>query len=125
VGLSRAAKLKDMTFGINSFGPEWATTTLRTITPKHRDLRQISISAVHFSDLIKFSTDIIIRESEKRTVGQWLELDRLLVQLWGSHSAPPKIVCHALSCRENAARDLMGRLLPGVTRGGTVNLFDA
>ena len=125
VDLSRAMRLRDMTFWINSLGPEWATIALRTITSNHQDLRQISIYAVHFSNLVKLGVGINIREAEKRTIGQWLELDQLLAQLWELNSTPPKIVCRALSWKEKNVRDLMGRLLPEATVGGTVNLFDA
>jgi len=64
-----------------------------------------------------------LREVEEHTLGQWLELDRLLVQFWESCSIPPMILFWALS-RGEPARDLMGRLLPETTGGGTVNLFD-
>jgi hypothetical protein len=43
IDLSKATKLKDVVFQPKSWSVEWITTALRTITPKHRDLRQISI----------------------------------------------------------------------------------
>jgi len=112
-----------MTFRIDSLDPKWVTITLRTITSKHRDLRQILISAAYFSKLIGFHIDFDVRVAERQTAGQWLELDRLLAQLWESHSTPPKIMCRALSGKEKDIRDLMGRLLPEVTVGGTANLL--
>ena len=69
------------------------------------------------------SADTVMREVEEQTLGQWLELDRLIVELWGSYSIPPKILSCALLFKEETARDLMGRLLPGTTEGGTTNLF--
>ena len=125
VDLSKAIRLKDVTFWIDSLGSERVTAALRTITPSHRDLRQISISAAHISILIEYRSDTEVRLAEERTLGQWLELDRVLAQLWESHSFPPKIVCGALLEKEKPVRDVMGRLLPEATRGGTVNLFDA
>jgi len=123
VDLSRATRLKDVTFRICSRGVEWVTTALRTIAHKHRDLRQISISAAYLSNLP--DGDISVREVEQQTTGQWLELDRLLAQLWESHSIPPEIMYRGLSWDEKDARGLMRRLLPEATRGGTVNLVDA
>ena len=125
VDLSRATKLKDVTFRIDSSGPEWVTTALRTITPNHRDLLQISISAAYYPTIVMFNTDDVIQGAEGQTTRRWLELDQLLAQLWELNSTPPKIVCHALSWKEKNVRDLMGRLLPEATVGGTVNLFDA
>ena len=125
VDLSRATRLKDVTFLLESSGPEWVTTALQTITPKHRDLRQISISTDYFSTLIEFLGSVSMQKLEEQTAERWLELDRLLTQLWESYSTPPKIICGALSWNEKDVRNLMGRWLPEATRGGTVNLFDA
>jgi len=119
VDLSKATKLKDVAFRIDSSDVEWATMALRTVTPKHRDLRQISISAYYLPIIAMLGYHTIMREIEERTRGQWLELDRLLVQLWESYSTPPKILFV-----DKIARDLIGRLLPETTEGGTVNLFD-
>ena len=123
VDLSKATKLKDVTFRVDSSDVEWVTIALRTITPKHRDLGRISISADYLSIIVMLSADTAMREVEEQTLGQWLELDRLIVELWGSYSIPPKILSCALLFKEETARDLMGRLLPGTTGGGTTNLF--
>jgi len=114
-----------MTFRINLSGPKWATAALRTITPKRQDLLQISISAAYYPTIAMFETDATMQGVEEQTTHQWSELDRLLAQLWESHPVPPKILCRAPSWKEKSARDLMGRLLPETTRGGTVNLFNA
>jgi len=99
---------------------EWVTIVLQTITPKHRDFRQISISMFYLSIFVLLGAETAIREVEEQTIEQWLELDRLLVQLWEPYSIPPKILC----CAGETAHDLIGRLLPETTGGGTVNLFD-
>lgn len=125
VDLSRATKLKDVTFRIDSSGPEWVTTALRTITPNHRDLLQISISAAYYPTIVMFNTDDVIQGAEGQTTRRWLELDQLLAQLWESHSIPLKILCRAPSWKEKSAHESMGLLLPEITRGGTVNLFNA
>jgi len=45
IDLSMATKLKDAVFQLASRSPNvgWVTLALRTITPKHRNLRRISI----------------------------------------------------------------------------------
>ena len=43
VDLSDATRLKDVSFWVRSRNVDWITAALRTITPEHRDLRQISI----------------------------------------------------------------------------------
>lgn len=63
--------------------------TLRTITPNHRNLRQISICITH--TLSHVAPHRIHPTYFKLSVSsdahqQWLELDRLLVQLWESHA---------------------------------------
>ena len=124
VDLSKATRLKDIIFWINSLGPEWVTAALRTVTPNHRDLRQISISEAHLSILTGYYYDTEVQLVEEQALGQWLELDRVLAQLRESHSVSLKVVCPALLEKEKSVRDLMGRLLPEATRGGTVILFD-
>jgi len=120
VDLSKVTRLEDVTFRTNSPSPKWAIAALRTITPKHRDLRRISISGTYFSTFIRFGNTPVITE---QTIGEWSELDRLLAQLWEAYSTPPRIVCRIPPGREKYARDFMGRLLPETTMGGTVNLF--
>jgi len=93
---------------------------LRTITPNHRDLRQISISAYHLAILLAICDG---REVEERAVGQWLELDRLLVQLWESYSIPLTILLWT-PYKGETARELLGLLLPETTGGGRIDLFD-
>ena len=120
VNLSKAARLKDMIFRIDSSGPAWVTAALRTITPEHRDLRRILIFEAHLSTFVGFGATVPV--VGEQTLGEWLELDRVLAQLWEAYSTPPKIMCRAPLWREIPARDLMGRLLPEATLGGTVNL---
>ena len=121
VDLSKATRLKDLTFRVGSSHPEWVTTALQTITTGHRDLQKISISLVHHSTTVLSSVDA--REYiEEQHNWHWLELDRLLGRLWVSHSIPPKILCYALSQKEEAVRTLVGGLFPETTVRGTSNL---
>jgi len=124
VGLPKATRLKGVTFRFgSSWGAEWVTALLRTITPEHRDLRQISISMDDYSASVMVGADV------RREIGDqirgWLELDRLLVQLWESHSIRPKILCCRPLSLEETMTDLVGWLLPETTRGGIVDPVDA
>ena len=121
--LSKATRLKDLTFRTNSWHTGWVTVALRTITPDHRGLRQISISPVYFSAILMLGVDAG-RYIGEQTLVQWSELDRLLSQLRESHSIPPMILCDTLSLYEVTTRDVVGSLLPETTGGGTINLVD-
>jgi hypothetical protein len=63
---------------------------LETITPEHRDLRQVSIylpfKRIPLGDATQFSLYL------GDVYEKWLELDSLLVQFWESHSIRPKVV---------------------------------
>ena len=124
VDLSKATRLKDLTFRIDSSHTKWVTRALRTITANHRDLQQISISPAYYSTIVMFGANPR-QDIGEQMLGQWLELDRLLRQIWESYSIPPKILCYALSCKEEATRMFVGRLLPETTGGGTINLVNA
>jgi len=118
IDLSRTMRLKDVSFRVNSWWVDWIVTALRTITPEHLDLRRISIH-VYFS-LAAVGADVreIIGE---RLFGQWSGLDRLLVQLWQSHSIRPKIQYYVLLRNEDAS-DCLGCLLPETTGGRIIDL---
>ena len=95
--------------------------TLQTITPKHRDLRQISIRIPFFLTVTYTYGDTISNATP--TIGepfreQWLDLDRLLVQLWESHSIRLRVVY----LTRGDLRDCIGSLLPEMTKGGLVDL---
>ena len=123
VDFSKATRLKDVTFRVDLPGIEWITAALRTVTPKHRELRQISISVKYYSVDVLLGLDVeqIVGE---QTPGQWPELDCLLAQLWESHSIRPKILCYGLSLKEEIMSDLVGCLLPEVTGEGIIDLVD-
>jgi hypothetical protein len=50
-------------------------------------------------------------------LGQWLDLDRLLVQFWESRSIRPRVVC---SMEQNRS-DCVGCLLPEITKRGLID----
>jgi hypothetical protein len=79
-----------MVVRLYSWESEWMTTALRTITPKHRDPRQITIEVSHYSTLSVLCANLqqVIGEGNR---GQWLNLDRLLVQLCESRPIGPRV----------------------------------
>ena len=83
INLSRATKLIEVVFRIESQRFEWVTTALKTITSQHRNFRQVSLEIL--DDLTLARPDADVGETVYR---QWLDPDHLLVQLWGSHSRP-------------------------------------
>ena len=79
---------------------------LRTVTPNHHYLHQISLYA-------------------HRNYRNWLELDHLLTQLWESHPIRLKISYYALQGRGGeVVRSRMFRLLPEVTSRGIANFVE-
>ena len=121
INLSKATRLKDVTFRAESPSIEWITMALQTITPEHRDLRQISFD-VHY--LTNFNAEATFRRLIREAIlGHWLDLDRLLVRLWESHSIRPKIICATPGQERQSVRSWVGGLLPETTRRGVIDLI--
>jgi hypothetical protein len=117
IDLSKAIKLKDVAFHPDPWGIEWVVTALQTITPKHRDLRQISIH-IPYRLTIAYDGGSATQSIGDPVYEQWLGLDRLLVQLWESHSIRPRIV----PMMKEDLRDCAGCLLPEITKRGIIDL---
>jgi hypothetical protein len=107
-----------MLIQLPSWSVQWVITTLHTITPKHRDLRQITIDLPDSSVVIGASADLGKAIGEE-DFGQWLDLDRLLVQLWESHSIRSRVVYVEWNNMINGIR----YLLPEITRRGLIHLI--
>ena len=117
--LSEATKLRDAVFRPGSVCVEWITTALQTITPEHRELRQISIYVPHH--LTRYNVGADIRQSlGETTFGRWADLDRLLVQFWESCSIRPRVGCVKLGEKGKNIGYSVGRLLPEITKRGIV-----
>ena len=113
INLSKATRLKDMVFRVESRSIEWVTMTLQTITPEHRDLQQISICVPYYLTLFEVGANV------RQTIGElicghWLGLDHLLVQFWESRLIRPRVGC----------TDCIGSLLPEITRRGIMDLVE-
>jgi len=69
---------------------------LETITPEDKDPQQISISMAYNAALD--CDGVNVRQTIRETIyGQWLDLDRLLVQFWDSRSISPRVTGHGFS----------------------------
>ena len=123
IDLSKAKKLGGVEFWPGSPKVGWVITALQTITPEHQDLRCISIYAPR--TLAPVGVDDNVRRTVGEQIwGQWLELDRVLVQFWESRSIRPKVVCVAPEKEwQDRMRASMGSLLPEITRRGIIYLF--
>jgi hypothetical protein len=115
IDLSTATKLRDVVFRPDSWSLGWITKALQTITPNHRDLRQIIIHIPRGLTFIDLGADggPTIGEPIR---GQCLGLDHLLIQFWESRSIRPKVIY------AEQVTGYVERLLPGITERGIINL---
>ena len=118
IDLSKATKLKDVIFNLDWLSVAWVSSTLKTITSRHRDLREVLIEVHALSDPTVWPTDAADVEDE--IWEEWEDLDRTLVQLWESHAVRAKIKYY--SGKREESREFMEDLLPEVTKRGIVEL---
>ena len=100
-------------FWCGTLSVQWITAALQTVTPKHRDLQQILIH-IPFDFAIDGASMDIRQAVGETTYDQWLDLDRLLVRLWESHTIRPMIRHTGMSPTE--AIDRVRCLLPEMTK---------
>ena len=98
---------------------------LRTVTPDHRHLQQISLCGRRHLPphraLHEEPAHGRIGESDYR---QWLELDHLLVQLWELHSIRLKVRYYASPGKEaEVTRSRPSSSLPGMRSMGVVDFI--
>jgi len=92
---------------------------LQTITPEHRDLRQITLRVPDSCTFRVSTRDGEIIEAIRR---QWLDLDRLLVQFLESSSIHPTVIRTVSGVARGNIKDYIGCLLPELTKKGVVDL---
>jgi hypothetical protein len=109
IDLSKATKLKDVAFQLNSWSVEWVIAALRTAS-KHRDLQHISIYVPH---------ELTFGGSHPTMHRQWVDLDHLLVQFWESRSIRPKVVF-----TKQGMGDYVKRILKETTGRGIIDLVE-
>jgi len=118
IDLSKATKLRDLTFRPESLNIKWIVTTFQTTTSKHQELRKVSISV---PDDLVFIDDV---DAVKRsaTFGGWRDLDHLLVQFWESHPTRPKVVCTTWEGWQGGMRGFNECFFPELTRRGAIDV---
>ena len=60
----------------------------------------------------------------ERILGQWLDLDRLLVQLWESRFIRPTVITITLGGEQRGVGNCIGCLLPEITTRGIIDLAE-
>jgi len=99
--LSNAAKLKCVKFGWDGTDIRWITATLQTVHPEPLQRITVFLRNTLFNPTVEM-------------VREWHELDRLLVQLWTSHSVRPMI------SYERVPGWIVPRLFPELAKCGLV-----
>ena len=117
INLSKATSLGEVGFRLLDPSDVWAGSTLKTLTPNHKDLRRISIHMTipeHANLQRIFNIDIC---------NLWTDLDRTLIQLWESNAILTRVT-YAAGGEKTEARRFVEQLLPEMTRRGIVELVD-
>ena len=96
-------RLQEVAFHLEELHDVWTTLALKTLTSKHRNLQRVSI-------YIPMTFTRMLEE----TCRQWMDLDRVLVQLWESNAIRIQVVYFG-RMREEGARERVERLLPKMT----------
>lgn len=108
--LSKATKLKHVEFGCKTPDVEWVSAVLHTA--KVKTLRNVSL-------VLSFDS---VHGASRSEMG-WVALDRLLVQLWTSHSLRPRLRYDSTGRGRDLGRDVTG-MLPEATRGGVFDIVE-
>ena len=103
IDLLKAIKLEDVVFRPGSLSVHWIAMAPLTITPKHRDLQQISICVCYRFILARTDPDVGQTIGEQIR-GEWSDLDHLF-QFWESCSIHPRVVCPTLEEDTPGMRD--------------------
>jgi len=110
--LSKATKLKYLTFRCRRPYIRWIISTLQTV--ESQNLHQITIHP--YTGALRNQTNETVRQ-------EWQDLDQLLVQFWASHSIRPRFV-YSLDDGGRNMRYRAPSMLPELTNGGLVDLVE-
>jgi hypothetical protein len=111
---SQAKRLKEVSFRFIRLDNVCAVMTLKTLTSDHRYLHKVSI-------YITLGDYPNVKQMSEETRGQWMDLDRLLVQLWEVNAVQTLVMCHTRWGIEEVYGHTE-RFLPGLTQRGMVKL---
>lgn len=107
--------------------PKWVISALRTITSNHRKLQSVTIHAPYVDAGLYRNIDRADPANIRHAIGRgettymdWLELDRLLVQLWETHSIRLEVMYYEYP--DGMGRRCVDSVLPEVTWRGIANL---
>jgi hypothetical protein len=124
IDFSEVINLKDVAFGLA--GPEDVeiAMALETITSKHADFRKVSIIIqIGLPDVDDPDVDDIRNAIVERVYRQWMNLDRVLFQLWESKKIHTKVI-YATMGEVGDALEYVVALLPEMTKRGLVEIVD-
>ena len=108
--------------------PRSVASILQAITREsHKNLQRILLDAPYIIDSLDINptdpTNVRHAIGEAAYAG-WLELDRLLVQLWESHSVRSEVQYYVpLSVGEENTTDCVKNLFPEATARGSIHLI--
>ena len=91
IDLSKATKLKDMTFPFNGLSSRWMIMALESITSEHRDLRKITIEPPYKDGWVEVPLSAQAQLNVAKPGVRWSDADRLLVQLSETWSIRPEV----------------------------------
>ena len=111
-----------MVFYPGEFTIAWVAMTLKTISSEHRDLRNVSFRCDGFYNFGGRSVNARKVVGEE-LYGQWMDLDRALVQLWELLAVPMKISYYSRG-KKKRAHKFVECLLPETTQRGIIKLVD-
>ena len=103
IDFSNVIRLQEVAFHLEELHDVWTALALKTLTSKHRNLQRVSI-------YIPITFTRMLEETRR----QWMDLDRVLVQLWESNAIRIQVVYFG-RMREEGARERVERLLPKMT----------
>ena len=117
IDLSKAIKLKVIQFHVEGLEIEWIIATLKTITQKHEDFKEISFNV----------TDVMYKVKDN-PITKWLELESLIVKFWEERSIQTKVIYGGPRCKGRVEKGqsliLCPLLLPNVMKEGIVDMIE-
>ena len=116
INLSRTTRLRDAQFECGDQSAKWIIMALRTVASRHRDLRKIRICI--YGLIFNYPSADIRQMVGEVVYGEWLDLDRLLVQFPELRSIRPKVSYDVMAVdKEQETTKCVSCLLPEMKRG--------
>ena len=123
IDLSKATRLKEVEVWIRNLDDVPTAMVLKTLTSNHLNLQKVSLFVCIPSPFYK--TVNAGQSIEAETRRHWIELDRVLIQLWESNAIQICVqVEYPRVGRKEVVRKLMRGLLPWTMKSEAVELVD-